>query len=292
MSATMQAAPVGPSARSGWRASRLRGRLRGTTWSDKIGLAGVLLVTIVALFSSLLVPHNPLIPVASPFQHPTGAHPLGTDNIGRDEFSRVIAGLRLTWFPALAVVAIGVAIGGTIGLLSGVYGGWLDRILQRLTDLFLVIPSVLIAIAVIAAIGPGVGHTVIAISIFWWPWYSRLVRGEVKAIAARPHVEAARLAKASRWRLLTRYVLPGAIPTVLVTATLDIANVILIVSLFSFLGLGAPAPAPELGAMTAGTLDSLTTSWWLPLSPAIAIFLIAYLSNLAGDGLRHMMRTA
>jgi peptide/nickel transport system permease protein len=113
----------------------------------------------------------------------------------------------------------------------------------------------------------------------------------VKAIAARPHVEAARLAFASRWRLLTRYVLPGAVPTLLVTATLDIANVILIVSLFSFLGLGAPAPAPELGAMTAGSLTALTTSWWLPLAPALAIFLIAYLSNLAGDGLRNMLRT-
>ena len=138
---------------------------------------------------------------------------------------------------------------------------------------------------------PAAGVRTHAITVFWWPWYSRLVRGEVKAIAARPHVEAARLAGAGRLRLLSRYVLPGAIPTVLVTMTLDVANVILVLAMFSFLGLGAPAPAPELGAMTAGYLTYLTNFWWLPLFPATVLFLLAYCSNVAGDGIRDVLQT-
>jgi peptide/nickel transport system permease protein len=269
----------------------IRGMLSRTGLSGRIALVGLAVITLLALLAPLLAPYNPQAPVAAPFQHPSGAHLFGTDDIGRDLFSRVLFGLRLTWFPALAVVFIGMVIGTLIGLISGASGGWVDRLLQRLTDLFLVMPSAVIAIAVVAALGPGLMNTVIAISVFWWPWYSRLVRGEVKAIAARPYVEAARLAKVSRWRLLTRHVLPGALPTVLVTATLDVANVILVISMFSFLGLGAPQPAPELGAATASYLSFLTTSWWLPLFPALVIFLLAYSSNLAGDGMRDMLQT-
>jgi peptide/nickel transport system permease protein len=142
---------------------------------------------------------------------------------------------------------------------------------------------------VVSALGPGLSHTVVAITVFWWPWYSRLVRGEVKSIVARPHVEAARLAGVGRWRLMTRYVLPGAIPTVLVTMTLDVANVILVLAMFSFLGLGAPAPAPELGAMSAGYLTYLASDWWLPLAPAAVLFVLAYCSNVAGDGIRDVL---
>jgi peptide/nickel transport system permease protein len=260
-----------------------------TRWSERIALAGLVVITLIALLAPLVAPYNPQLPVGNPFQAPGGHYLLGTDDVGRDLFSRILVGVRLTWFPALTVVAVGVLIGSTIGLVSGAYGGWVDRILQRTTDLFLVMPSAVVAIAVIAAIGPGLLNTIIAISVFWWPWYSRLVRGEITAIAARPHVEAAHLAGAHWWRLLVRYQLPGALPTVVVTATLDIANVILVVSMFSFLGLGAPAPAPELGATTAGYLTFLTSDWWLPLFPAIAISLMAYCSNVAGDGLRAML---
>jgi peptide/nickel transport system permease protein len=251
----------------------------------------LLLITVVAIAAPLLIPYNHQLPVAPPFQPPSTAHWFGTDEIGRDVFSRVLMGIRLTWFPALIIVMTGAVIGSLIGLVSGAYGGWVDRILQRFTDLFLVLPSTLIAIAVVAALGPGLAHTVVAITVFWWPWYSRLVRGEVKAIAARPHVEAGRLAGAKRWRLLTRYVFPGAIPTVLVTMTLDVANVILVLATFSFLGLGAPAPAPELGAMTAGYLTYMSTYWWLPLFPALVLFLLAYSSNVAGDGIRDVFQT-
>jgi len=214
-----------------------------------------------------------------------------TKTIGRDLLSRVLYGIRLTWLPSLLVIVVGAIIGSAIGVISGASGGWVDTLLQRLTDLFLVLPSTLIALAVVAALGRGLFNTLAAILIFWWPWYSRIVRGEIKAITAQSHIEAARLAGASRWRLYTRYLLPGAIPAVLVTATLDVANIILVLSLFSFLGLGAPAPAPELGAMTARTLDSLTTFWWLPILPAVVIFLLALTANLAGDGIREAMKS-
>jgi peptide/nickel transport system permease protein len=265
--------------------------MRRVHWPERVALAGLGAITVLAILAPLLAPYDPMLPVAPPFEAPSLAHLFGTDDIGRDVFSRVLFGIRLTWFPSVVVVVIGMIVGSSLGLVSGVYGGWTDRVIQRTTDLFLVVPSSLIAIAVVAALGPGLRNTVIAITIFWWPWYSRLVRGEVYSLVARPHVEAARLAKVTRLRLLTRYVLPGAFPTILVTATLDVANVILVLSMFSFLGLGEPAPAPELGAMCAGYLTFLTTAWWLPLAPALVIFLLSYCSNLAGDGLRDLLET-
>lgn len=265
------------------RATSETGRL------ERAALIGLVILTLIAIAAPWLAPHDPNAIVAEPFGSPSLAHPFGTDEIGRDLLSRVVMGVRLTWLPGLAVIVIGGAVGTAVGLLSGALGGWVDTVLQRLTDLFLVLPSTLIAIAVVAALGPGLRNTVIAISLFWWPWYSRIVRGDIKALAAQPHYEAAKLGGVSRTRRLTRYLLPGAVPSILVTATLDVANVVLIIALFSFLGLGAPAPAPELGAMTARTLGSLTTAWWLPLFPAGVVLVLAFAANVAGDGLRDLM---
>jgi peptide/nickel transport system permease protein len=279
--------PAAVEPRWSWqRGGALRQRVPSLGLLERAGLILLVLFTLLAIVGPLIVPYDPEQRVAQSFLAPSAAHPFGTDDIGRDEFSRVIVGIRLTWIPGLAIIASGVLFGGLLGLLAGAYGGWTDRIIQRFTDLFLVLPSTLIAIAVVAALGPSLLNTAIAISIFWWPWYSRIVRGEVRAIAARPHVDAARLAGVSETRLLLRHMLPGAVPTILVAATLDVANVILILSMFSFLGLGAPAPAPELGAMTARSLDSLTTAWWLPLAPALVVFLLALAANLSGDGIR------
>ncbi len=260
-------------------------------YPETIGLVIVGLLTVLAVVGPWLAPHPIRIPVAEPFSSPSLAHLFGTDEIGRDVLSRVLHGVRLTWFPALAIIGIGVFIGGFVGFVSGVAGGRVDRLLQRFTDLFLVLPSTIIAIAVIAALGPGVRNTIIAISVFWWPWYSRIVRSEVAALVTRPHVEAARLAGVSRWRLSTRYILPGAAPAVLVAATLDVANVILVLSLLSFLGLGAPAPAPELGAMTAQSLSSLVTAWWIPVWPAVIIAVMSLAANTSGDGVRNLMES-
>ncbi|MFM7717948.1 MAG: ABC transporter permease [Actinomycetota bacterium] len=270
---------------------RFRLAWRRLTRSERAACAALVAITAVAVAAPLVAPFDPSARVADAFLPPSTSHLLGTDDIGRDLFSRVVHGIALTWFPALAVIVLGVLVGTTLGLVSGASGGRVDRFIQRLTDLFLVLPSTLIAIAVVAALGPGTLNTVIAISVFWWPWYSRIVRSEVRAIAAQPHVEAARLAEVPRLRLLLRYLLPGAIPTIVVTATLDVANATLVLALFSFLGLGAPAPAPELGAMSARALGSLATAWWLPIFPALVIFALALAANYAGDGLRNAMRS-
>jgi len=265
---------------------------RRAGWLDSIGIVGVLVITLVAFSAPWLTPFDPQLRVASAYLPPSGAHWFGTDEIGRDLFSRVLLGVQYTWLPALGVIGFSLVVGSVVGLISGAIGGWIDLVIQRTVDLFLVLPSTLIALAVVAALGPGLLNTMIALAVFWWPWYARISRDEIHRVAARPHVEAAQVAGVSAHRLLLRYLLPGAIPALLVAATLDVANVILAVSLLSFLGLGQPAPAAELGAMTSRALDSLTLYWWLPILPATAILLVCLLANLAGDGIRTAMRGA
>jgi peptide/nickel transport system permease protein len=249
------------------------------------------IVTLIAFAAPYLTPSDPVLKVADPYLPPSFGHLLGTDDIGRDLLSRIIYGVRLTWLPSLVVIGGGVAVGTLVGAVGATAGGLIDLVLARLSDLFIVIPSTMIALAAVAALGPGIWHTVFAMSVFWWPWYARIVRNEVTAVMSRPHAEAARLAGVRPARLVLRYLLPTALPTVLVTATLDVANVILVLSLFSFLGLGAPAPTPELGAMTARSLASLTTHWWIPVLPATVIFLLVLNANIAGDGLRSLMKS-
>lgn len=262
----------------------------GTARTDYFAAALLVAMTLVALGAPVLAPHNPLVPAGQPYMPPgQGGFLLGTDSVGRDELSRVLYGMRASWFSALAVIASGMVIGGGIGLVAGATGRWVDDILMRITDLFLALPGPVLAIAVVAALGPSLFHTLIGIAIVWWPFYARIVRGEVRALAARPHVEAARLAGVGRLRIAMRHLLPGALPAVAVTASLDVGNLVITLAALSFLGLGAPAPAPELGAMSARNLPVLLQQWWVPVMPGIAVAVLAMIGNLAGDGLRNMM---
>jgi peptide/nickel transport system permease protein len=256
---------------------------------DRIAIGLLVLVTVTAVFTPLLAPYKPNLIAGDAFLRPSTHFLLGTDEVGRDIFSRVLFGLRTSWLSALVVIASGVLVGGTIGLIAGTAGGWVDDVLMRLTDVFLALPGPILAIAVVAALGPSLTHTLIAVMIVWWPFYSRIVRGEVKALAARPHLEAARLAGVGRVRLATRHLLPGAIPATVVTASLDVGNLVLTLAGLSFLGLGAPAPAPELGAMAARGLTYLLQEWWVPVMPGLAVMLLALVSNFAGDGLRDLL---
>jgi peptide/nickel transport system permease protein len=256
---------------------------------DRAAIGALLLVTVLAAFVPLIAPHGTDAIVGDAFVHPTWHFLMGTDDVGRDIFSRVLYGLRTSWFSALAVIASGVFVGGSIGLVAGSAGGWIDTVLMRFTDVFLALPGPVLAIAVVAALGPSLPHTLLAVAIVWWPFYSRIVRGEVKALAARPHLNAARLAGVGRARLAVRHLLPGAIPATLVTASLDVGNLVLTLASLSFLGLGAPEPAPELGAMSAQGLPYLLTDWWVPVMPGLGILFLALASNLAGDGLRDLM---
>ncbi|RUU08394.1 ABC transporter permease, partial [Mesorhizobium sp. M6A.T.Ca.TU.002.02.2.1] len=247
-------------------------------------------VTAVAVLAPWITPFDPQLRVAGAYLPPSAGHWFGTDEIGRDLFSRVILGVQYTWLPGLAVISFTLIVGSLVGLISGLMGDKVDLVIERIIDLFLVLPSTLIALAVVASLGPGLVNTMIALAIFWWPWYARISRDEIRRLKARPHVEAARIAGVRGPRLLLRYLLPGVVPALLIGASLDVANVIMTLSLMSFLGLGLPAPAPELGAMTSRTLDSLTVHWWLPILPAAIIFLLCLLANLAGDGIRAALR--
>lgn len=248
---------------------------------------GVLSLVVLAL--PVLATHGSTsVTAIGPLHPPSLRYPFGTDDIGRDVFSRVLYGMRESWFSALGVIVVGAAFGGVIGAAAGAFGGFLDTLLMRLTDLFLALPAPILAIAVIASLGPSLFHTLLALSIVWWPWYARIVRGEVRALAARPHAEAARLAGVGRMRLVLRHLLPGALAPVIVTMSLDVGNLILALAGLSFIGLGAPPPAPELGAMSSQGLEYLIGHGWVPIAPAAAVALLALAANLLGD---HANRT-
>jgi peptide/nickel transport system permease protein len=259
------------------------------TWSI-VGASLFGVMTLIALAAPLISPHNPLTPVGIPLAAPGhGGFLLGSDSIGRDVLSRCIYGIRASWFAALVVIAGGFLFGGLVGLVAGASGGWIDKLLMRITDGFLALPAPVLAIAVVASLGPSFAHTLIAVSIVWWPFYARIVRGEISKLAARPHVEAARLAGAGRVRIALRHLLPGALPAAIVTASLDVGNLVLALAGLSFLGLGQSAPAPELGADSARNLSLLLQQWWVPVVPGLAVAVIAVLANIAGDSVRNLI---
>ncbi len=262
-------------------------RLRDVGVLERVGLVLLALLLMASLAAPLFV-LDPVISVGPAFQAPSWEHFFGTDDVGQDIFSRVMYGLRTSWLSAVAVIVSAIVIGGSIGLVAGARGGWLDALLMRLTDTFLALPGPVLAIAVAAALGASLRNTVIGIAVVWWPWYARLVRGEVRALATRPHVDAARLSGVSSSRLMLRHLLPGALPPVIVTASLDIQILVLTLAGLSFIGLGAPPPTPELGAMAARGADYLFASPWIPLAPGVAVFVLAVAANLAGDGIRDL----
>ncbi len=263
-----------------------RGRL------DVLAASLLVLVTVVALAAPLLAPHGPLTPVGLPTSPPgTDGFLLGSDSVGRDILSRVLFGLRSSWLSALVVVTSGLLVGGLVGLVAGARGGWADNVLMRVTDAFLALPAPVVAIAVVASLGPGLSHTLIALSIVWWPFYARIVRGEIRTLAARPHVEAARLAGTGQVRIALRHLLPGAVPAAVVTASLDIGALVLTLAGLSFLGLGRSAPSPELGADSARNLSYLLQDWWIPVMPGLVVALLSLAANVAGDGVRNLMST-
>ena len=274
----------------GWASVRRRknslGRLSISNW---VALSAPLVITIFALLVPSIAPQSPDIPVGEPFSPPGHGFLLGSDEVGRDVFSRVLYGMRTSWFASLEVIVCAVAVGALIGLLAGGIGGWVDTALMRLTDIVLALPGPILAIAVVAALGPSLRHTLVAVLLVWWPFYARIIRGEIRTLSARPHIEAARLAEAGRIRILGRHLLPGAVPVIVVTASLDMGNVVLTLAGLSFLGLGAPAPAPELGAMAASGIGYLLQQWWVAVVPAAAVCLLAFMCNLTGDGLRSIL---
>jgi peptide/nickel transport system permease protein len=257
--------------------------------AEKGGLIVCGLITLIAIFAPLLAQHDPNATVGANFQSPSWTFPLGTDDVGRDVLTRVIYGIRASWFSALVVVGLGVLIGFVVGLIAGIRGGWVDAVLMRITDIGLALPGPIIAIAIAVALGPSLINTLIAVTIVWWPWYARIIRGEARAIVVRPHFDAARLAGVGGARLAVRHVVPGVLPAVIIAGSVDLGFLILTLAGLSFLGLGAAPPAAELGAMADQGLEFLFSFPWVALAPAVAVFVLAVAANLAGDGLRDLL---
>ena len=252
------------------------------------GFAILMVLVIVAIIGPWIAPHDPLRQVLSDRLLPPGSasHWLGTDQLGRDILSRIIYGSRLTLSIAILVVVLVVPIGLMIGTTAGFFGGWVDNVLMRITDIALAFPKIVLALAFAAALGPGVINAVIAISITAWPAYARLARAETLRLVQADFIQIARLQGASNLRILLRYVMPLCMSSVIVRATLDMAGIILTVAGLGFLGLGAQPPSPEWGFMVASGRNVLLDSWWVATLPGFAILLVSLAFNLLGDGLR------
>lgn len=270
-------------------AGRAAAGLRRLGWLERTAVIVFVIITVAMVLVPLYLPHPTTKAIAAPLQGPSGAHWMGIDEQGRDVLSRVLFGMRTSWFSAFGVIGSGVLIGGLIGLAAGMVGGWVDAVLMRVTDVFLALPGPLLVLAVVSALGPSLRNTLVAVMVVWWPFYARIVRAEVRSVMSRPHIEAARMGGAGWLTVARRHVLPGTFGSVLVTASLDVSALLITLAGLSFLGLGSPAPAPELGAMSARGLTYLFTGWWVPVFPALGVFVLAFIANLCGDGIRDLM---
>jgi peptide/nickel transport system permease protein len=241
--------------------------------SVRIGIAAVVAtIVVVVLFPGLLAPGDPhAVRVQDRFLPPSGAHPFGTDEAGRDILTRVLHGARLSIGSALAVAGIAAAFGTLYGAVSGWVGGWVDRVLMRVVDVFLAFPYLVLAMAVAASIGRDMRSAVIALVIVWWPGYARMVRGQVLSLKRDLHVRAAKTLGASDGQLLRWHVVPHTIGQINARLTVDVGYALVALTGLSFLGLGAQAPSPEWGLMIANAKGFVLTSWWYALFPGLVI---------------------
>ncbi|MHB2017650.1 MAG: nickel transporter permease [Candidatus Xenobia bacterium] len=256
-------------------------------------LVGLIIIGLLALASAgatWLAPADPLQQnLTLQLAPPMPGHPLGTDELGRDLLSRILYGGRTSIPIGFAVVGIAMAIGIAVGAVAGFWGGWVDEVLMRGTDLVLAFPALILAMAIAGALGPSLWHALIALSIAWWPPYARLVRSQVLTVKEMPYVEASRCMGASRIWILTHHVLPNCLAPVVVQATLDLGSVILTAAGLSFIGLGQQPPLPEWGSMVNSGRLYLATQPWVSAFPGLAILLAVVGFNLFGDGLRDVM---
>lgn len=255
-----------------------------------IGLAVILLLIVVAILAPLITAQSPssqnldvrLLP-------PSADHWLGTDELGRDTFTRIIYGSRITLYMVILVAVIAAPVGLIIGTIAGYFGGWVDMILMRITDVFLSFPSLILALAFVAALGPGIENAIIAISLTAWPPIARLARAETLTVRSSDYISAITLQGAPAWRIIALHVVPMCLPSVVVRITLNMAGIILTAAGLGFLGLGAQPPSPEWGAMLSTGRLYLFEQWWLTTMPGFAILIVSLAFNLFGDGLRDVL---
>ena len=247
----------------------------------------ILVVIVAAIAAPWIAPFDPAEPdYENVLAGPSALHWAGTDAYGRDIFSRIIWGARISLSVGFLSVALGGVLGVTLGLVSGYFGGWVDNLVMRLCDVMLAFPGILLAIAVVALLGPGVANVIYAVAVFSIPIYARVVRGSTLAVKQTLYVQAARSIGVKGLKLVLRHILPGTLPGIIVTTSLRMGTAILVAAGLSFLGLGAQPPSPEWGAMLADGRSYLGVADHLTFFPGLAIFLVVLAFNLLGDGLR------
>lgn len=271
-------------------ASGRRAAARATrpAWRQPLAIVGAVIAAawvLIAVFAPFVAPYGPLDQDFTAFQGPSGSHPFGTDELGRDVLSRVVYGSRLSIPLALLLVVLSATIGATLGAIAGYFRGLADGIVMRVTDLVFAFPAIILAMVVTAVLGRGIRNAVLAIVIVAWPSYARVVRGLVLSIGDSEYVQSSRLLGVSSRSALVRDVLPNVAGPVLVLATLDLGTAILLLAALSFLGLGAQPPDPEWGSMVA-TGTQYFQYWWMGTFPGLAIFTAVVAFNFLGDSLR------
>ncbi|HEY6917808.1 MAG TPA: nickel transporter permease [Tabrizicola sp.] len=280
--------------------SRRQARL-GQAWlawlrirRNGLAMAGLVIVTIlilVALFAPWIAPHDPFVQDLGNRLKPPGTpgHWLGTDDFGRDILSRIIHGARITLYIIALVAVTAPVLGLLIGTVAGYFGGWVDAVLMRLTDIFLAFPRLILALALVAVLGPGIENAVLAIALTAWPPYARVARAETLTVRNSDYIAAIRLQGATSSRIILGHVVPMCLPSVIIRVTLDMAGVILIAAGLGFLGLGVQPPQPEWGLMISSGRKFLFEQWWVATMPGLAIFIVSLGFNLLGDGLRDVL---
>jgi peptide/nickel transport system permease protein len=280
--------------------SRRQARL-GQAWlawlrikRNRLAMAGLIIVAIlllVAAFAPWIAPHDPFVQNLGNRLKPPGTpgYLLGTDDFGRDILSRIIHGSRITLYIIALVAVTAPVLGLLIGTVAGYFGGWVDAVLMRLTDIFLAFPRLILALALVAVLGPGIENAVLAIALTAWPPYARVARAETLTVRSSDYIAAIRLQGASAPRIIAGHVVPMCLPSVIIRVTLDMAGVILIAAGLGFLGLGVQPPQPEWGLMISSGRKFLFEQWWVATMPGLAIFIVSLGFNLLGDGLRDVL---
>lgn len=259
----------------------------------KYALYGVILLVLIAVIAPIALPvdihvnqdTNP----AEALIGPSSKHFFGTDELGRDIFKRILLGSTISLRTALIAVGVALFIGIPLGAIAGYFGGGLDEIIMRLTDIFLGFPPLLLAIAIASFLGPNLNNAIIAIALSWWPWYARIVRGQAVSLKERQFVKAAKAIGTPPLKIVTSHIVPNCIAPIIVQASMDIGGVILTIASLSFLGLGAQAPTPEWGLMVSTSRTYFLNAWWYSIFPGLAIFFTVLAFNLLGDGLREIL---
>ena len=271
------------------------GRMAAVRRNPTLVVGGIVLglIVLVAILAPWIAPYpNDAGTATHPFQvlaPPSSTHPFGTDLVGRDLLSRVMFGARISLRLVVEVLVIAGLIGIPLGLVAGYFGGRIDQVIMRITDVFLAFPALLLSLAIAFVLTPSVQNMTIAIAVTWWPWYTRLVRGEAASVTTRPYIESCRVLGVASWRVLLRHVLPNSMTPVLVQMSLDAGGILLTAASISFLGLGAQDPTPEWGLMVSQGAQYFSTQWWFVTFAGVSILLTAMAFNMIGDGVRELL---